>query len=178
MHGRKSLIWGSRQAFTRREPSMAVRPNSTLTKRWCGRVVACANSSPSGKSPPRSSSLQPHSCEVFVRKRRTCRIPNGFSRRATLRQLVKYLAAALAPTCLVAAAPIGRRRSIRRLFLQIEYHPKCRLCRRCQLFANVRLPCHRSTLRSYRHSAAACASWPEPSEGPRPPSAQYGSDAQ
>ena len=175
MHGRKSLIWGGRQAFTRREPSMAVRPNSTLTKRWCGRVVACANSSPSGKSPPRSSSLQPHSCEVFVRKRRTCRIPNGFSRRANLRQLVKYLAAALAPTCLVAAAPIGRRRSIRRLFLQIEYHPK-RYFRR-HLFANVPLPFRRPTLKSYRHSAAAYVSWPEPFEELRLQSAQYASDA-
>ena len=52
MHGRKSLIWGGRQAFTRREPSMAVRPNSTLTKRWCNRPCAASNSSPTGKSAP------------------------------------------------------------------------------------------------------------------------------
>jgi hypothetical protein len=29
---------------------MAVRLNSTLTKRWCGRAHPAANSSPTGKS--------------------------------------------------------------------------------------------------------------------------------
>ena len=45
----KSLIWGNRQASTCREPSIAVRPNSALTKRWCDRPRAAANSSPTGK---------------------------------------------------------------------------------------------------------------------------------
>jgi len=44
----KSLIWGSRQASTCREPSMAARPNSTLTNRWCNRRWAASNSSPTG----------------------------------------------------------------------------------------------------------------------------------
>ena len=46
--GRKSLIWGNRQASAGGERSMPVRPNSTLTKRWCSRPLAASNSSPTG----------------------------------------------------------------------------------------------------------------------------------
>jgi hypothetical protein len=61
--------------------------------------------------------------------------------------------------------------------LQIQYHAKCLLYFRRRSFATVPLPFRRPSLKSYRHSVAACVSWLEPFEELRLRSVQYASDA-